>query len=301
MPGTRVGRVTAEKHAHALGIATPKTLLKAEPPDNWALFSPLADPTRWQIFRLLMGGPMSVKVIAAELPISQPAVSQHLKILKNANLVIHQQMGRYRVYGPDPVALDRLSMQFGLLRDHILTERRIASVDGPRQAPRYDAVDEAMEQWLTRWPQHDAHAVGLMLRMRLIAQELERLSGQAAARFDLTTSQVHLLATLDRIPSLCEGTLTELSKYSFMSLPTTTRHVERLNKRGLVGSRPNADDARSTLIHLTRKGRALLHEIFQSQREREHAAVFRMSADNRVELARILRSLLKDLSDTPTS
>src|SRR5690606_33409326 len=78
-----------------------------------AVFSALADPTRRAILNKLMRQPLTVKVIAADMPISQPAVSQHLKVLKHADLVAEQRQGRMHIYSANPVALDWLSWMFG--------------------------------------------------------------------------------------------------------------------------------------------------------------------------------------------
>jgi len=58
----------------------------------------LADPTRRQIFERLRGGPHAVNAIAAGLPVSRPAVSQHLKALKAAGLVQERSEGVRRIY-----------------------------------------------------------------------------------------------------------------------------------------------------------------------------------------------------------
>jgi DNA-binding transcriptional ArsR family regulator len=68
----------------------------------------LADPTRRAVFERLRGGPASVGAIAAELPVSRPAVSQHLKALKDAGLVIDRAEGARRVYSIDPDGLGEL-------------------------------------------------------------------------------------------------------------------------------------------------------------------------------------------------
>ena len=68
----------------------------------------LADPTRRAVFERLRGGPASVGVIAAALPVSRPAVSQHLKALKEAGLVVDQAEGTRRVYRIDPDGLGEL-------------------------------------------------------------------------------------------------------------------------------------------------------------------------------------------------
>lgn len=62
----------------------------------------LGDPTRRQVFELLADGPVAVGDIAAQLPVSRPAVSQHLKVLADAGLVTHTKVGTSRLYRIDP-------------------------------------------------------------------------------------------------------------------------------------------------------------------------------------------------------
>jgi DNA-binding transcriptional ArsR family regulator len=58
----------------------------------------LADPTRRAVFERLRAGPRGVGEIAASLPVSRPAVSQHLKVLKEAGLVADEARGTARIY-----------------------------------------------------------------------------------------------------------------------------------------------------------------------------------------------------------
>jgi DNA-binding transcriptional ArsR family regulator len=58
----------------------------------------LGDPTRRQVFELLRQGPRSVGELAAELPVSRPAVSQHLRVLETAGLVTHTRDGTKHLY-----------------------------------------------------------------------------------------------------------------------------------------------------------------------------------------------------------
>jgi DNA-binding transcriptional ArsR family regulator len=62
----------------------------------------IADPTRRQVFERLAAGPRSVGELAEGLPVSRPAVSQHLKVLKQAGLVSDQRQGASRLYQIDP-------------------------------------------------------------------------------------------------------------------------------------------------------------------------------------------------------
>jgi len=67
--------------------------------DGWTA---LGDPTRRAIFERLAGEPRAVGEIARELPVSRPAVSQHLKVLKQAGLVVDRRAGNRRIYQVNP-------------------------------------------------------------------------------------------------------------------------------------------------------------------------------------------------------
>jgi DNA-binding transcriptional ArsR family regulator len=68
----------------------------------------LADPTRREVFERLRSGPQPVGAIARGMPVSRPAVSQHLKVLKEAGLVADDPEGTRRVYYIDPHGLGAL-------------------------------------------------------------------------------------------------------------------------------------------------------------------------------------------------
>ena len=68
----------------------------------------LGDPTRRAVFERLRRGPASVGEVAADLPVSRPAVSQHLKALKLARLVADRSDGTRRIYYIDPDGLGEL-------------------------------------------------------------------------------------------------------------------------------------------------------------------------------------------------
>jgi|SRR5215211_1826073 len=68
----------------------------------------LGDPTRRAIFERLADRPRAVGELARELPVSRPAVSQHLRVLKDAGLVIDRPAGSRRIYQLDPDGVDAL-------------------------------------------------------------------------------------------------------------------------------------------------------------------------------------------------
>ncbi len=65
----------------------------------------LGDPTRRAIFESLVERPQAVGGLAAQFPVSRPAVSQHLNVLKSAGLVADRQAGKHRIYHVDPDGL----------------------------------------------------------------------------------------------------------------------------------------------------------------------------------------------------
>ena len=72
----------------------------------------LGDATRMAIFQKLSGGPIAVNELARVLPVSRPAVSQHLKVLKGAGLVMDSKDGTRRLYQLDPEGVARLRAHF---------------------------------------------------------------------------------------------------------------------------------------------------------------------------------------------
>ena len=76
--------------------------------DGWTA---LGDPTRRAIFERLATGPRAVGELAGEFPVSRPAVSQHLKVLKDAGLVTDRREGTRRIYRADPDGVAALRRQ----------------------------------------------------------------------------------------------------------------------------------------------------------------------------------------------
>lgn len=72
----------------------------------------LGDPTRHAIFERLRSGPSAVGEIARSLPVSRPAVSQHLRVLERAGLVLHHAEGTRRIYRLDTQGIDGLHRYF---------------------------------------------------------------------------------------------------------------------------------------------------------------------------------------------
>lgn len=86
--------------------------------DPW---SALADPMRRDILERLLERPRPVGELAEELPISRPAVSQHLKVLKDAGLVVHTKAGTRRIYHVQPDGIAALRAELDRFWSQALT------------------------------------------------------------------------------------------------------------------------------------------------------------------------------------
>jgi DNA-binding transcriptional ArsR family regulator len=87
----------------------------------------LGDPTRRAIFELLADRPRPVGELASELPVSRPAVSQHLKVLKDAGLVIDRPAGNRRIYEVDPAGVRAMRAYFDHFWNRALTSFKAAA------------------------------------------------------------------------------------------------------------------------------------------------------------------------------
>ena len=99
----------------------------------------LANPSRREVYERLKSGPRSVASIASGMPVSRPAVSQHLKILKEAGLVADHSEGTRRIYSIDPQGLASLRQWLDQFWDEALgrfqaeAERQAAKWEKPRK------------------------------------------------------------------------------------------------------------------------------------------------------------------------
>jgi DNA-binding transcriptional ArsR family regulator len=98
-------------------------------------FVALADPTRLAVFERLAKGPAAVHQIAQGLPVSRPAVSQHLRVLQDANLVFGRQIGNRRIYQLDPAGIERIRAYFERFWDDALESFKSFAENQPPKNP----------------------------------------------------------------------------------------------------------------------------------------------------------------------
>ncbi len=104
--------------------------MSTETLDSWAA---LADGTRRAIFKRLADGPMAVGELARDLPVSRPAVSQHLSVLKRAGLVADRAAGTRRLYHVNPSGIEALRSELDMFWDKALhAYKLLADAEGQR-------------------------------------------------------------------------------------------------------------------------------------------------------------------------
>jgi DNA-binding transcriptional ArsR family regulator len=99
----------------------------------------LGDPTRRAILERLVGRPRSVRELADVLPVSRPAVSQHLKVLKRSGLVIDRAEGTRRIYRVDPAGVAAMRDYLDKMWDAALTAFAVAVEDQEDQETEGEA------------------------------------------------------------------------------------------------------------------------------------------------------------------
>lgn len=95
----------------------------------------LGDPTRRAVLERLVRGPLPVGSLAEGLPVSRPAVSQHLRVLREAGLVSDRQVGTRRIYAVDPAGIAAVREYWDQFWSHALDQyRALAESEAARQA-----------------------------------------------------------------------------------------------------------------------------------------------------------------------
>ena len=113
----------------------------------------LGDGTRMAIFQRLANGPMAVNELAEGLPVSRPAVSQHLRVLKDAGLVTASKAGTRRMYQLDPEGVARLRAHFDLV-----WERALGAFQRAASAPESTKKESGKKDSAKRGEKHGKYS-----------------------------------------------------------------------------------------------------------------------------------------------
>jgi DNA-binding MarR family transcriptional regulator len=249
----------------------------------------LADVTRRAVFEHLCQAPHAVSELAAKLPVSRSAVSQHLKVLKSHGLVHDRRAGKQRIYSAKPEAMR-----------HVAQYAMTLSGGGRSPDLRAAAIEptDRIDGLLANWPgvrEHHVDAVALSTRLLAIGRVMERLLARACADYGISKVDMIILGTLSRLPAPHEGAPTALSQIAVLSPPGITKRLDQLEQRKLIVRLQGTQDRRTQVVSLTARGRRVHDEIARHNFSSNYAAIFAMPAAQRDQLNAYLRRLLRDL------
>lgn len=277
----------------------------AATPTPTRVWKALADPTRRRIFEKLADGASQVGDLASGVPVTRSAVSQHLRVLKDAGLVEVERMGRTRIYSVCNDALAQFSAYREAIGSQTPENQALPVTDakrtrsGGRDAAELDSdsdyIDESLAHWPDVWPQYDVQVVSALVRLRVISRILDRLLAANTARYGLTNGEYFILGTLYRIGHGAPATPSELARRSLLSPPGIAKRLDRLQTAGYITRASNPQDRRSSILRLTPRGLRIVHAITTKQLGSDNAAVFAIPDHERNQLSVTLRRLLREL------
>lgn len=269
-----------------------------------AVFFALADANRRAILEHLTERPQAVLELAAQLPVSRSAVSQHLKILRDAGLVSETRRGKFVVYRAEPDALQNIEDWLATLRAGA-TQTSIPSAH-PRQdrligratqLEEEELLNAELARWEALWPGIDPLQSALRAWIRGVSQILEKSSAALGDRFGINLTDISILGVLQRLGPPHESTPTNLSRVSLTSMPGMTRRLDHLERRGLIARLPSADDRRSRVVRLSTAGSALMHDYMRAQFSSALESAFALPPEELRKLAHSMRRLLVRLRE----
>lgn len=155
-----------------------------------------------------------------------------------------------------------------------------------------DEVDRLVSGWHQALPGVDVSPLEVLSRVTRLAHHLERQRSVVFARHDLETWTFDVLSGLRRAGPPFELSPGQLLADTLVTSGTMTNRLNHLEKRGLVRRRPDAKDARSVRIRLTADGRRRVDGALKDLVLREDALLGGLDADQRSELATLLRVIV---------
>lgn len=264
------------------------------------MFLALANGTRRTLLAILADGAATAGKLAAQLPITRGAVSQHLKVLLQAGLVEVRPIGRERVYRICDEALAQLTgygRRFGK-QDKPAPEvvQKAAMESTPERSRTVEnPVGAALSKWQADAKHIDYGSVALLLYFDQIGQSVYKATSDAAASVGMSYNDLMVLGALRRVGAPYESTLTELSGMFWISLPGMLKRLARLESLGYLERARNQKDRRSQHVRLTEKGLATLRDLVANHQPAEYFALQNLSEQDRGTLSRLLPHLLNDI------
>lgn len=156
-----------------------------------------------------------------------------------------------------------------------------------------DEVDDLVEAWARERADLDLAPVEVFSRIGRLARHLDLARKDAFATSGVESWEFDVLAALRRAGDPYELSPGKLLRETLVTSGTMTNRVDRLTARGLVERLPDPNDRRGVLVRLTPEGRSRVDAAFEALLDAERALMPDLDADDREQLAALLRRLLE--------
>ena len=240
----------------------------------------LNDPTRRAIFERICESPISPGELSRQRGVSQPAISQHIKILRAAGLIAACRLNRKVMYQSRPDALTPLQQYL----------ERCTGTPPSSDLPA-DIISEAALRWAQEWPEQNADVYAISMRLLQLGRHTDRALRETAEKKSLQGNELLVLDALNLSDGQCL-TPSQLRERLGVTKGAITKILDRLESMGLIQRHAQAGDRRAILIRPTPKARGTLDAILSHmQYGADHAAVRRLDSTEMAQLSRLLHKL----------
>jgi DNA-binding MarR family transcriptional regulator len=259
------------------------------------MFRAMASAMRRQVLTMLADGGASVSALAACLPVTRGAVSQHLKVLLAAGLVAVREQGRERLYQLRAAGMAQLAAHLAPPVTAPLPEPVAQAPAAPPTDAPAEPVAEALAKWQADATHIDYNAVALLLYFDQIGHSVFKSTCDVAASAGMSYKDLMVLGALRRVGAPYESNLTELSGMFWMSLPGMMKRLTRLEALGYLARARNPRDRRSQHVRLTAHGLGTLRALVADRQPTEYFALLNLTAQERATLSVLLPKLLGNI------
>lgn len=159
-----------------------------------------------------------------------------------------------------------------------------------------DIVNELLRQWAIERPNLDTSALGIVVRIQVLAKLLQRRTTRALTMHGLKHWEYDVLSVLRRQGEPFEMPATDIAKETMLTTGAMTTRIDGLQERGLLRRKRNRKDGRSVLVRLTPKGRRLVDDAIETRLCDADEALAAMSIKERRQIASALKQLEQQLN-----
>ncbi|MHC8320476.1 metalloregulator ArsR/SmtB family transcription factor [Pseudomonas sp. GB2N2] len=250
--------------------------------------SALNDPTRRSLYERLLNAPSPAGELTLETGVSQSAVSQHLKVLREAGLVQEEREGQRRIYCAVPQALEGLHRYIQGLCSAQADPLPFNHEEVVRPA---NDIDLAAQEWGNQWPGEDADAYSINHRLLQLGRYIESSLKDIASNRGLQGNELLLLDVLSISPQQT-STPSKLQRRLSISKGGITKLLDRLESICMLTRVDSENDRRVSFVTLSQTAHDLLQEIFvRRDYGPEFSATQRLNQSDKQQLALLLQRL----------